>query len=131
MNEFLKAAACILTGLILWLCLGKYSKDMSVLLTLAICAMVLIGAFAILEPVMDFFNKLQTIADLDNALIGVVLKALGIGLLGEVCALICKDAGNESLGKTLQIFATVTILWLSIPVFEKLLTLLDEILGTV
>ena len=131
MNEFLKATAGVLIGLILWLCVSKQGKDISVLLTMAICAMVFTAAMAFLQPVIRFLNKLQSVGKLDVELVSVILKVVGIGMISEICALICKDAGNESLGKVLQLFASIAVLWMSIPVFEKLLSLLDTILGTV
>ena len=131
MNVFLKTAAGVLTALILWLCLNKHSKDFSVLLTLAVCAMAFMAAFTFLQPVINFVKKLQAVGEMDKDLLSVILKAVGIGLLSEICTLICKDAGNESMGKVLQLFSTVVVLWMSIPVFEKLLSLLDTILGTV
>lgn len=131
MNIFWKTAAGILTAVILWISLNKSNKDVSVLLTMAVCAMALIGASAFLQPVIAFFKKLQTIGNLDNDLVSVVLRIVGIGVVTEIAVLICKDAGNESMGKTLQIVSTVTVLWMSIPVFESLISLLDKILGAI
>lgn len=99
------------------------------MLTLAVCAMVITAGIAFLRPVVDFMQSLREIGTLDDDLFSVILKAVGIGLIAEVCTLVCKDAGNESIGKALQILSTVMVLWLSIPVFEKLLSLLDKILG--
>ncbi len=131
MNTFLKAAAGILTALILWLSLHRNGKDISVLLTVTVCAMTAAVAMTFLQPVIGFLQKVQEIGQLDGELLSVILKAVGIGLITEISMLICKDAGNESMGKALQILSVVVILWISIPVFEKLLSLLDKILGTV
>ena len=131
MNVFLKATAGVLTALILWLSLNKNTKDLSVLLTLAVSAMILTAAFAFLQPVVDFMRKIVSLGDLDDDLLSVILKVVGIGMIGEICTLICKDAGNESMGKALQIMSAIVVLWMSVPVFEKLLSLLDKILGTV
>ena len=131
MDIFLKATAGVLTAMILWLSLYKHNKDFSVLLTLLVCGMVITVAMTVLQPVMIFVQKLQQYGKLDNELLGVILKVVAIGLIGEICTLVCKDAGNESMGKGLQILSTAVVLWMSIPVFEKLLSLLDKILGTV
>lgn len=131
MNEFLKATAGVLTALILYLCLNKHSKDSSILLTLAVCAMVLLSAMSILRPVLAFLERLQEIGDLDTDLLSVLLKAVGIGMIAEISMLICKDAGNESMGKTIQMMATAVVLWISIPVFDKLLSLMNKILGSI
>lgn len=131
MNIFWKTAAGVLTAVILWINLNKSNRDISVLLTMAVCAMALIGASAFLQPIVAFFQKLQTVGQLDNDLVSVVLRIVGIGVVTEIAVLICKDAGNESMGKTLQLVSTVTALWMSIPVFESLISLLDKILGAI
>ena len=68
---------------------------------------------------------------MDEELLSVMLKAVGIGLLAEISVAICKDSGNESMGKSLGILSSVAVIWLSIPIFERLITLLDEILGSI
>lgn len=131
MNVFWKTAAGILTAVILWINLNKSNKDVSVLMTLAVSAMAIIAASTFLQPIVSFLKKLQGIGKLDGDLVSAVLKVVGVGMVTEIAVLICKDAGNESMGKTLQFVSAVAVLWISIPVFEKLLALLDNILGTV
>ena len=131
MSVFIKATAGILTALILWLSLYKHTKDLSALLTMSVCAMVIIVAIGLLRPVIDFISKIQKIGNFDKDLLSIILKVVGIALITEFSSLICKDAGNESMGKALQVLSSVVVLWVSLPVFEKLLSLLDKILGTV
>lgn len=131
MNVFWKTAAGILTAIILWINLNKSNKDSSVLMTIAVCTMAVVASAAFLQPVVDFVKKLQGVGKLDGDLVSVVLKAVGVGIVSEISVLICKDAGNESMGKTLQFVSATAILWTAIPVFEKLLDLLDNILGAV
>ena len=131
MNVFWKTAAGILTAVILWINLNKSNKDTSVLMSLAVSAMAIIAASAFLQPIVTFIKKLQGIGKLDGDLVSIVLKVVGVGIVTEIAVLICKDAGNESMGKTLQFVSSVSILWISIPIFEKLLALLDKILGAV
>lgn len=131
MNIFWKTTAGILTAMILWINLNKGNKDISLLMTLAVCAMAIIASVAFLEPVISFINKLQEIGRLDGNMVSIVLRVVGIGIVTEIAALICRDAGNESMGKALQFISAAAVLWMSIPVFEKLLALLDKILGVV
>ena len=130
MNVFIKAIAGVLIALILWISLGKQNKDFSVLLTLLVCSMVFVVSVSFLKPLVQFVKKLQTMGNLDGDMVTVVMKSVGVGVIGEICTMICKDAGNESLGKALQFLSATVVLWISIPVFEKLLTLLDNILGS-
>ncbi len=131
MDVFFKATACVFTALILWICLMKSGKDVSTLLTLCVCTTIAVVSISFLKPVITFVRKIADIGQLDRGLLSVMLKVVGIGLISEISTLVCKDAGNESMGKVLQILSTCVVLWLSIPVLEALLTLLDNILGKV
>ena len=131
MQTFLKAIAGIIVGLLLWICLSKHNKEYATILTIVVCVAVLSVVITFLQPLIGFVEQLQNITNVDTDLITIVLKVVGVGILSEYVALVCKDSGNESMGKALQILSSIVVLWLSIPVFEKLLTLIDEILGSI
>ena len=130
MDVFLKAAAGTLIALILYLILMKTGKEFSLLLTVAVVCMMAGITVVFLQPVIEFIQKLIAVGQFDSDMLEIVLKAVGIGLLAEITGLICTDAGNASLGKILQILASVVILWLSIPLFTSLIDLVEDILVT-
>lgn len=131
MEQFLQAAAAVLLAVILSLALGKQGKDMAVLLSIAVCCMVIAIAVRYLEPVMDFLEQLEALGELNGEMVGCLFKVVGIGILTEIAAMVCADAGNGSLGKALQLLGAAVILWLSIPVFRALIDLIQGILGDV
>lgn len=129
MDLFLKAVAAALITAVLGLMLAKQGKDLYLLLTLAACAMIAAVAFAYFKPVISFLNRLTDMTKLNTDLLAVILKTVGIGMIGELSGLICTDAGDAALAKTIQILTAAMILWLSIPLFESLLDLVQAILG--
>lgn len=131
MDEFWKASAAVLLTVVLVLALGKREKDISVLLTMAVCCMVTAVAMSYLEPVLDLLWEVEAMANVQDGMMEILMKAVGIGLVVEIAGMICTDAGNSSLGKTIQMLGTVVILSLSIPLFRGFLTLIQEILGQV
>lgn len=131
MDVFIKCATGILIAVVLILTIAKQGKDISLLLTIFVCCMVLIAAVTYLQPVVDFLKRLQSIGQLDSNAITILLKSVGIGLLSEVTCLICTDSGNASLGKALQLLSTATILWISLPLLNELIELIDNILGAI
>ena len=131
MDRFWQVIAGVLLAVVLGAILGKSSKDMMLVLTMVACCLVLAAAFAYLEPVLDFVRKLQELGQLDQTMSGVLLKVVGIGVVAEIAVLICNDAGNGALGKALQILATVVILWLSLPLMQSLMELVQKIMGEV
>ena len=129
MDGFWKAVAAVLITVILGLCLERYSKASAILLTLFAVAMIAALAVGYLVPVVDFIKRLHTLGQLDPTVMEILLKTVGIGMIGEISSLICTDSGHGALGKVLQILSGAVILWLSLPLFEKTVDLLQNILG--
>ena len=125
----MQAAAGIMAAVIMWIILSKQGKEYALLLSLGACCLVLVAMFRFLEPVLDLLKQLQSLGSLQPEWLSVMLKAVGIGRVVEMGALICSDAGNAALGKTLQILGAVVVLWLSIPLMNSLMDLLQQILG--
>ena len=63
--------------------------------------------------------------------VSILLKAAGIGLLSELAGLLCADAGENALGKVLQILSNAAILWLSLPLFRQIIGLIGEVLAKI
>ncbi len=128
MEFFLKTTAGIFFALILIVTLAKQSKDMATILSVGVCCMVGIVTFFYLRPILEFLQSLQGKTGLDSTFFQILMKAVGIALLGETANLICADAGNSSLGKVIQVLSSAVILWLALPLMEKLLDLVDGVL---
>ena len=131
METFIKATAGVLISLILFWVLAKQGKDVSVLLTVCACCMLAVCAIGFLDPVIDLLNHLLELGKLDSEIFSIILRSTGIALIAELCSSVCKDAGNDALGKTLQLLASSVILWMAIPLFNTLISLIEDILKTV
>lgn len=129
MVTFLQAAAGVLVASVLGLTLAKQNKEMTTLLTIAVCCMVVVAALGFLQPVMELLHQLESMGNLNTEMVQILFKVVGIALVSEIASMICADAGNASLGKALQMLGSMVVLWLSIPAFQALLTLIQQILG--
>lgn len=129
MAEYLRYTAVVLIGVILSLVLGKKSKDMGLLVTLAVCVLVSMAAIEFFEPVTELLRQLRRLGNLDSQAISILLKCAGIGLLSELVGLLCADAGEAALGKALQILSNAAILWLSLPLFQQILAMIEGVLA--
>lgn len=131
MDIFIKASSLALIVSVLYQMVSGRSKEIGTLLLILGSCVVLITAVSYIEPVFGFIRKLQSLGNLNNEMLEILLKSAGIGLLAEISILVCNDMGNASMGKTLQILATAVILWLSLPMLNSLLDLLGNLLGEV
>lgn len=128
MEGYFQAAGAVLLTVILGSALKYRDSQLSGLLTLAVCVMVLFIGVSYLQPVLDFLDKLENLGQLDSQQVSLLLKAVGISLVSEIAVMICTDSGNGALGKALQVLTSGAILWLSLPLFTGLLELIQRIL---
>lgn len=129
MDVYFKVTAGILVATILCVVLSKQGADISILMTITVCCMVITAAFSYISPVLDFLKKLSEVGRLDDTLLNVLMKATGIGLISQIAGFVCSDAGNQSLAKALQIMTTAVIFYISLPVLEEMLSLIELVLG--
>lgn len=129
MGWLFQAVAGVLVALVMWIILSGRSKEYAHVLSIGACCLVLCLGLRFAEPIIELLDRLQTMGNLQPDWLSAMLKAVGIGLVVEIGVLICTDAGNAALGKTLQILGTIAILWVSIPLMNALMELLEDILG--
>lgn len=128
MNTYFQAASAVLLALILILTLNKQNKETATMLSIAVCVMVAALAVSFLEPVIAFLEELRLLGELDEGILVIMLKVVGIGFIGQMATMVCDDAGNGALGKVMQLLTAAVILWLAIPVLQGLVDLVQEIL---
>ena len=128
MDGFLKTAAGALVALVLYLTVAKQSKDIATIIGILSCVLIATAAMHYLQPIISFFSRLRSIGKFDPECMLILVRCVGIGLLAEIISLICTDAGNAAMGKTLQLMAGTVILWHSLPLFTKLIELVEEVL---
>ena len=98
-------------------------------MSITACSIVAIAALGYLQPVLEFLKSIEKLTGLNNAMVETLLKVTGIGIITEVANLVCKDAGNESMGKAMQLLGTAVVLYLSLPMYNSLIELLQKFLG--
>ncbi len=128
MSIFYKSTGLVLVVLFLSLTIEKREKDFASLLTMTGCCALAVMAMTYMRPVLDLLWKINAAARLQDGVLGILLKATGIGLVTEISGTICTDSGNGALAKVLRILASVLIFNLMIPLMESLLSFIQEML---
>ena len=131
MDIFWKVTVGIMISVILSLTIWRNSSGISILLTIAVCAMSVSVGLSCLRPVILFIDSVLQIGNLNGAQFGILLKIVGIGLISQIAILICTDAGNQTLGKALQIVSSAVMLSISMPLLEQILQFIEAVLGEI
>lgn len=129
MDRYYIAVAAILLTTILSVALHRHNGEIAALLGLCGSCLVAMVAVGFLAPVTDFLRQLQQIGSVAPQMFGIMMKVTAVSFTAEIAATVCSDSGNSALGKSLQILSTAVILYLSLPMFQALLDLVERILG--
>lgn len=127
MELFWKVSAGILISAIL--CISIRDKDFTILVTLAAISMAGTAIVSFLKPIIDLLWEMSTLAAIQDDILGILLKSAGIVYITDMAGLICRDTGNSSMEKILQMLGFSAVLYLSVPVIRLLLVLIQNVLG--
>jgi len=128
MELFWKITAGALIAAVLGL---SVNREFGTMLSMAVCAMGIAVALEFVRPVMGLLEHMESISGVSGDFIKIMFKVMGIGLTAEFAGMICMDTGNGAMAKMLKLVAHLVILWISIPLFESVLSLIQQILGGV
>lgn len=127
MDDSFRLSALALTAALLTLVVKKQSPELALVLTLCACAL---GAGLILSyvrPILTLAKNLAERAELDGTLTAPLWKCLGLGLLTEISASVCDDAGQSALAKLVELGGGLLCLVVSLPLLQAVLALIQEL----
>ena len=128
MDTVFRCSGAAMVAVVLILTIRRQNGEMALILSVMTCCMLLFAGLKLLQPVFAFLRRLQNIGQLDTDMTAILLKSVGVALLSEIAGLVCKDSGNEAMGKAIGVVCTAAILYLALPVFDALLTILESVL---
>ena len=131
MEPFWKATAVIILSVVLGVAVGKTEKDISVVLSITACCIIMAVVMQYLSEVIAFLWSLTKYVSDQDSILHIMLRISGVALLTELTSLISTDAGNSSLAKAMEILGNAAILFLSLPLFKDFFTIIQEIMGLI
>lgn len=130
-EEFIKiiGVGCVtaLTTMLLKSTKPELAFAVSVVGTLVILLM----ALGLFRGAANILYTITSLTGLDNSLLKMVLKIVGISYLTEFSAGILNDLGSGSVAEKVSLCGKILIFMLSLPIIESLLKLLQEFLSLI
>ncbi len=128
MESAFRLTALALTAALLTLVVKKQSPELALALTLCACALAAVFLLDGLTPILQLARRLSEKAELDPSLAGALWKCLGLGLLTELSAAICADAGQSALAKLVELGGGILCLTVCLPLLQAVLALIEELI---
>lgn len=126
----LKIFLIALIGLAVIVLLKELKPEFALLLKFA--TLLLLGFLAftgIGDAIAEIFSLGESVS-IDNALLKILLKALGLCLIAQIASDICKDCGESALSTGVELAGKLSIVIMALPVAAQLIAISLEWINT-
>ena len=120
----LQLVGIALVGGIITVYLKSINQELALMSLICTGIIIVVTAFAYLTETFDLFRRIAEIGNVDQTLLKIVLKIVGIGYVIEFAAGILEDFGVKSIADKLVFAGKIIILTVSVPIFYALINIL-------
>ena len=120
----LQLVGIALVGGIITVYLKTINPELAMMSLICTGIIIVVTAFTYLSETFDLFRKIAEISNVDQTLLKIIIKIVGIGYVIEFAAGILEDFGVKSIADKLVFAGKIIILTVSVPIFYALINLL-------
>lgn len=116
-----------LLGVVTVLLLKSVRPEYATVAGIAVGLLLLVGT---LTPLVSVMESVTSIAENTGFSVysAVILKSMGIGILAQTTADVCRDSGVGTIAAKVEFAAKIIILLLCVPMIETLMSLIEGFL---
>lgn len=105
----------------------KGNPEIALLFSIGAAVLVFLYVLPQTEQLAETIGALAEASEMSEAL-GVLLKALGIVLVGRIAVGVCRDAGESALASGVEFAVKTAVLLTALPLLQGLLAIVQEVL---
>lgn len=124
----IKAAAIGVTGSILALLLRRSVPELSLLVSLGAGLAAAFFCIGITGEIAQAYARLAEKSGISLALLTPVIKCVGIAMVTELGAQICKDASQAAAGTFIELCGALCALYVALPLLNSLVAVVEGLL---
>ena len=129
--EILKIIGVAFVTAIAAILLKGTKPELSFAVTVTGIIVILLFIIDSLQNTVNIFYQLAELTGVENGLIKILIKIVGVGYLTECGAGILTDFGSNAVADKVVLGGKLTMLFLAIPVIKMLLQLMKGFLGLI
>lgn len=129
--ELIKIIGVAFVTAISALLLRSTKPELSFAVTVTGVIVILLFLADALKGTLTAFSSIAEITGVENGLLKILLKIVGVGYITEFGAGILSDFGSNAVADKVVLCGKITIVMLSLPVLESLLSLIKGFLQLV
>ena len=116
-----------LLGVAVVLILRGFRPEYATVAGIVVGILLLVGSLLPFKTIMDSVNMIGNSAGF-SVYSAVILKSMGIGILAQTTADVCRDSGVSMIASKVEFAAKIIILLICIPILQTLMSLIEGFL---
>lgn len=108
--------------------LKNTKPEISFVITLGGIIIILLLIVDSLQDTLEVFHSLAEMTGVKNGLLKILLKIVGVGYITEFGAGVLSDFGSNSIADKVVLGGKITIILLSLPILESLISIVKSFL---
>ncbi len=128
MNGVVAVSAVAVFAAVCGALIKKGNPETALLFSVGVAVLVFLYVLPQVESLAQTVSQLAEASDLSEVL-GVLLKALGIVLIGRLAVGVCRDAGESALASGVEFAVKTAVLLTALPLLQNLLSVIQEVLS--
>ncbi|MGN0532095.1 MAG: SpoIIIAC/SpoIIIAD family protein [Eubacterium sp.] len=123
----LKLIGIVMALLLSSIVLKTYNRTVAIILSIVGVITVFVILSDKVSYIVDYLGKAANDFSYCNQYIGVMLRVLGIVLIGQFLINICKDNGENALASVVEIGTKVIVLIIVLPLFDDVIQIVRSL----
>lgn len=125
--SIVRLAIVAVLGILAALFCRNRGMEFSILVSMAVCLMIIGFMLKGFEELADFLQQLT--GSLNLTYIGILLKLIGIAYVCEFASGLCRDAGYQAVAVQVEMAGRVAMMIISIPVMTAIIQTIQTLIG--
>lgn len=123
-------SVCALSVAAVIIALTLKPKNVEIALMLGLCASVVIlfSLFSNVAQITDKISEITAASSISTGYIAILLKVIGICLVTEFTANVCRDSGSSSLAGTVTLTGKILVTIAALPLYSDILNVVLELI---
>jgi len=118
---------CVIGG-VLAVFVKKSSPDLGLMVSIAVCIVVLAALLAPLQEVVGLLRQMMEWSGMPEEVFAPLLKTLGIALLCRVGGDLCRDAGQSAVASLVEMGGALGTILVSVPLLRAVWEMLQSLI---
>ena len=109
--------------------LKKHLPEYAMILNILTGVIIVLAILSGISPAVEKVRNLITYTKIPNEYFSCVFKSIGICFISQFASNCCSDAGEKNLAFKVEFAGKISILLISMPLFEKIMQTAIDIIG--